>query len=328
MERLALHIEYLLRHHDCVIMPGIGAFIVARYPAYFEVTSQRWYPMRKEIRFNASINNDDGLIANSYSRKYSLSFNQGRQLLDSDLRRMKQLMERDGEVSIGRLGRLDAGDDTFVFSPFRTSSVEDTIIGYVSVPSVKEDNETNPKVDMINEEEGLSRRFDTDRNYYLPINKKGLKIAASLIVVFLAALAIILPSSNPAIEDKASVLPIVEINNNTQKASKTQSEFKSQHAAMAKEPTDAGNKVMLSVSEPDKEKVYYLIVGTFKTAEEADKYISYNKDKGYELEMVGTRTLQRVSAKSSTNRQQLLDLLNSSEFKSIFSEAWIWTRQQ
>lgn len=317
-------------------MPGIGAFIVARYPAYFDNAARRWYPMRKEIRFNASINNDDGLLANSYSRKYSLSFNQGRQLLDSDLRAMKELLEREGEVSIGRLGSLGAGDDTFVFSPFRKSTAENTNIGYIIVPAIREEFKTDRNQDMNEEDKEMTKRFDTDRNYYLPINKKGLKIAASLIVVFLAALAIILPTPNHVMEDKASVVPIVEIrrNNATEEvsgstSSASEDEMKQEEVTLVADNADALDVPEVSeVSDCENATEYYLIVGTFRTAGEAEKFISYNKGKGYDLQTVGTKTLQRVSAKSSTDRQQLVDLLNSPEFKIRFSEAWIWTRQQ
>ena len=45
MERLSIHIEYLLLRHDCVVVPGFGAFINARSEARVDSESGQVYPM-------------------------------------------------------------------------------------------------------------------------------------------------------------------------------------------------------------------------------------------------------------------------------------------
>lgn len=320
-------------------MPGVGAFIMARYPAYFDDSEKIWHPMRKEVRFNASINNDDGLIANSYARKYSLTFIQARQLLDNDIRQLTESLDRDGEVAIGRIGTLSVTDHTIQFLPSKQSSGLYEAQWYIPVPSrISQATADLSKDEDTNEILYVNKNFDTDKNYYLPINKKALKVAASLIIVFLASLAIAFPSSNQIKEDKASMIPMVDINHKSikQEAEKQKIKKESEKAeeAIVKDncpSSDEVSTVSPLIEETFKSSAamptYYLIVGTFKSSDEAQKYISYNNDKGYELESVGSRTLHRVSAKASFDKHELLQLLNSSEFKSKFKEAWIWSRQ-
>lgn len=39
METLGIHIEYLLQRHECVILPGIGAFIVSNDAARIDMAT-------------------------------------------------------------------------------------------------------------------------------------------------------------------------------------------------------------------------------------------------------------------------------------------------
>ena len=67
------HIEYLLRNHDCVIVPGWGAFIAQYQPASFTEDGQMLPPSRL-IGFNASISHQDGLLASSVMRREKISY--------------------------------------------------------------------------------------------------------------------------------------------------------------------------------------------------------------------------------------------------------------
>lgn len=78
MERLSIHIEYLLLRHDCVVVPGFGAFINARSEARVDSESGQVYPMMREVRFNSALVHDDGLLAGSFARKYRVPFAEGR----------------------------------------------------------------------------------------------------------------------------------------------------------------------------------------------------------------------------------------------------------
>ncbi len=50
--------------------------------------------------------------------------------------------------------------------------------------------------------------------------------------------------------------------------------------------------------------IHYLVVGTFATEEEADRFIAMRQDCGYELESVGGKRLWRVSAVKDSDRKK------------------------
>ena len=66
------HIEYLMTRHDCVAIPGWGAFIanynIARYDEEREVME---HPCRT-LGFNAGVDHNDGLLVNSIMRSASV----------------------------------------------------------------------------------------------------------------------------------------------------------------------------------------------------------------------------------------------------------------
>ncbi|MDE6547663.1 MAG: SPOR domain-containing protein, partial [Muribaculaceae bacterium] len=47
MDILPLHIEYLLTRHDCVIVPGIGAFIATETEAFIDLENGVIRPRRR-----------------------------------------------------------------------------------------------------------------------------------------------------------------------------------------------------------------------------------------------------------------------------------------
>lgn len=313
MEQLALHIEYLLLRHDCVILPGFGAFINARCAAHYNPFTDRWIPMTKEVRFNQAVNHDDGLVANSYARKYSLTFHEARTLLNSDIKELRYLIENDGEVSLGRLGYISAGDEnTIRFSPFQTAEQTNRELGFVSVGTQLNSQEFS---DNANEKRA-ERSLDFDRNYYIPVNKTAAKVAASLLLVFIVAISALMPSSGRMEEDQASVVPVNAL-------------IDSAAMPMVQEPKEVyesqdsvpGNDNLIPENSIKK---YYLIVGTFRSEREAQKYINLNNGEESDLILVPSKTLFRVASASSNDKSELITELNSDSFKSRYTEGWIW----
>lgn len=336
MDQLALHIEYLLRRNDCVILPGVGAFISVHIPARYDKEAATWHPMTQEIRFNQAVNQDDGLLANSYARKYSLPFHEARVLLDSDICSMLTFIEHDGEVSLGRLGVLSRGEgNSFVFSPLYSQVFSGKEVGLIPVcikpqASVIQDSPMSATDEKIEEESDFTpqaRIFDTSKNYYIAINKVFAKVACSLVAICVAALFVILNTDNRIGEDKASVLPVSEIMDTTSSLTESKTQAVQSYVINNDEHNmtcaeDAVNKDPL-VSPTDKKR-FHLIVGTFKTEEEAKKFLTIKSASGAELQIIPSKTLWRVSMDSSDDKSELITRLNTREVSKNFEGAWIF----
>lgn len=324
MEQLALHIEYLLLRHDCVILPGFGAFINARSAARYDSINGRWIPMTREVRFNQAVNHDDGLLTNSYARKYSLPFHEARILLNSDIKELKYLLENDGEVSFGRLGYISIGDEnTIRFSPLQSAEQSSRELGFVSVGTRSKEKESSDKTNYVYSEHAL----DFDRNYYIPVNKTAAKIAASLVVVFMVTLSALLPSSGRMDEDQASVVPVEALIDSASGKKDKKNSFEN----ISKETTSPIFESELSsikdnedLASKDSVKKFYLIVVTFRSESEAKNFIRLSQGEESNLILVPSKTLFRVASASSNDKSELITELNSESFKSRYSEGWIW----
>lgn len=339
MDRLSLHIEYLLTRNDCVILPGIGAFLNAYMPAHFDEESGIWSPMSSEIRFNQAINQDDGLMANSYSRKYSLSFHDARALLDSDIKYLLELAAQDGEVSIGRLGTLKPTENnSWLFSPYISSRNSRKELGLILVSIRKSEKESEIKpyiaenIDMKAEDkmmEHTSRKFDTDRNYYIPVNKVFAKVACSILAVCLISVLVILNTDSRIGEDKASVIPVKEIVDTTASlakitGSKSQTSNPVCNPEISAISDNSESEISKTSADIQSPKQFHLIVGTFSSEKEAQKYVSYIGESNVNLEILPSKTLWRVSIASSDDKTELISKLNSREISGSFEGAWIY----
>lgn len=120
MIRLTEHIAYLLTRHDCVIVPGWGAFIVSRVSARFDEASGCFLAPRREVTFNAAVNANDGLLANSVSRREGLTYVKAVDAIAVEVDALRHQLELDGEVVIPRVGRFVRSESAAspLFEPF------------------------------------------------------------------------------------------------------------------------------------------------------------------------------------------------------------------
>lgn len=62
MQNIQEILTRLLATHNCVVLPGFGAFLAERESAWIHPVTQRFYPPRKRIAFNAQLVMNDGLL--------------------------------------------------------------------------------------------------------------------------------------------------------------------------------------------------------------------------------------------------------------------------
>lgn len=347
VENLTLHIEYLLLRHDCVVVPGVGAFINVRHSARFDATSRSWLPPTREVRFNGVLTHDDGLLTTSYARKHGVTFPEGRELLRRDVTGLTETLRTDGEATIGQLGILHASEGKIRFSPRLAPSDLAGNLGYATAPvphkaatpdhpvatetvriengseataAVRRDSRRFESGDSKTEsqvsESRKRKRFDTRRNYYIGINKMFARVTACCLIVIAMVATTLLPVSDCKREDQAAVVPVEQIirtaSERVAAASETVSETARTEQAAAPAPDNADSAL------------FHAVVATFRTPVEAQTFVEANSGSGYRLHVVSSRTRSRVAAYSSDNRDELQRLIATPEFRARFSQAWIW----
>lgn len=353
MEELSLHIEYLLLWHDCVIVPGVGAFIAGRRGAQIDHAAGKILPPCREIAFNREVMTDDGLLAHSVARRESLTFEEGRLKMQAAIAEIKEHLLNEREVTLGHVGTLLIGSEgTIEFHPFRRAEAGAAAVGMyeasmvykpvahtaASAATEQDDNEsatTEVDVDAIKADAVAAQESDEDIQtstetsnrkaspyYIIKIRKTYAHIAACMVLLAVLAVSLIIPSPE-RITDKtfASVVPVNAIDKTqVEKAEKPKSEIAEVQIAK-EEPTET--PLETAFTENDALLPYYLIVATFRSRQEAEDFIE-DAPYGDQLTCVEGRKLYRVALAGSDNKETLQAQLNNSSFKNKYPGGWIW----
>lgn len=110
MISLARHIELLLLEHDCVIVPGLGGFIVNYADAtYCGKGENIFLPPYRTIGFNQQLQVNDGLLIQSYMSIYDTSYPFANLQLEQDLEKILHELDIKGTYELENLGMLKKG---------------------------------------------------------------------------------------------------------------------------------------------------------------------------------------------------------------------------
>jgi hypothetical protein len=119
------HISRLISRHDCVIVPGFGAFLAQRLPAYYNADDKLYLPPRRTLVFTPHVTMDDALLSTAYMEDYGISHNQATILMQDDVRKLKNELSRKGKVYLGDLGVLSMNIDGVVSFDASENGVDD-----------------------------------------------------------------------------------------------------------------------------------------------------------------------------------------------------------
>lgn len=129
------HIQYLICRHDCVVVPGLGAFVSQYVPAQISSDGLMLLPPSRMLVFNNVISHDDGLLAGSVARRDGISYESARAEVARDVEMLLNRIDMEGYVEIPRVGRLSrSGSSALVFAPVTENSIPNII--YQSLPAV------------------------------------------------------------------------------------------------------------------------------------------------------------------------------------------------
>lgn len=117
MDRLVSHIEFLLHHYNCVIIPDFGGFVVNAVHSR-EGEGGAILPPACELVFNRDLTYNDGLMAQSYMKTYRLNFDSATLEIQNGVRDLKHRLYDYREVKLGPLGSFTMHEDKrIVYTP-------------------------------------------------------------------------------------------------------------------------------------------------------------------------------------------------------------------
>lgn len=117
MKNLVSHIEYLLHTHNCVIIPGLGGFVLNPLAASRKGIAE-FSPSGYDLVFNRDLTHNDGLLSESYMKTYGHSFEKATLQIEKAADELRRELSQKGRVEMGKLGAFVMHDERrFIYSP-------------------------------------------------------------------------------------------------------------------------------------------------------------------------------------------------------------------
>ena len=111
------YIKDLLYRYECVVLPNLGAFVARNTPSNIDESNNIIYPPSKIISFNASIKENDGLLANHISMCENISHKKAIEKINKKITAYKKTLNQEKELRFKNIGSLSLKDNNYIFSP-------------------------------------------------------------------------------------------------------------------------------------------------------------------------------------------------------------------
>lgn len=317
------YIKRLLREHECVVVPGLGAFIAHYEGAVLSTDEGIITPPRREVGLNPSITHNDGLLAGSVSRREGVSYEAALAMIAGDVAAMRARLEAEGELLIDGVGTLT-----------RPESVGQTP-GFVPLPAGYYNGSYNllqpialPRpVEVDNGVEATQEQHEMSNRIFAP----WVRIAASVVVVAALGTALFtgINETTTRRADTASLIPTHRLTASGMAKSSMApvseaSAVKTATELKIVEPTDAEASVTLPdrvLEVPENAKRFYVIIASLPTYARAQAYVTaHNGKKHMAIVRAGKSRYRICMAISSTFEGAMA---HKRYFNAFYPDSWI-----
>ena len=302
---ISQYIKEILLLNDCVIIPDFGGFVANYKPATIE--NNQFFPPTKEIAFNNKLISNDGLLINYISETEGVDYFNAKQKLDSFVEETMLNLERNRNVYFDGVGYLHYDSrENLQFEP-------------------------QVKQNLLVESYGL-KNFSYEKLYQRQIPKPAIKVEyrEPIPVIFqqrkLKKLVIAIP-----LLIALALIPMKHNNEYISKSDMGMWEALMQSApaipAQAQEQSLVENSANVSLTEAKPFK-FFIIGGSFRSEENANKYINQLQEQGYNGQNLGIfNGLNRVAMEGFATMGEAQKELNSLRSKNPESGVWIHVNQ-
>lgn len=274
---LGLCIANLLRSYSAVGVPGIGVFRIVRIAAPYDTEQATVFPPMSRVELT-DVQTDFFPIVDYLRAQRELDETTALQMIERVVEEVMATVAREGRALLDGVGYLVADGTSFVFKPFDTRTLD---VSPITIPpiSVDEAEETMAAATAVeNEDTAFSRRTYT-----------GWWIAAAAVLLSAATFLAYKAGWFDAEKER-------QFTENSEGPSGVTSPVDSiadsvsvtQLQANAVDSVHVDAAVVAS-KQPKPAITYEIIVGSFATMRQAQKYVAEMKAKGYDLQALDSR---------------------------------------
>lgn len=346
MKCIDRHISYLISRHDCVIVPGWGAFVAQHIPARINRERSCIVPPSRQIGFNPSLNHNDGLLASSIARANGISYDSALETVSEQVASLRTQLQAEGEVSMGHIGNFtDKGNGIVEFQPFATPITSPSYYGLASKTVT-----TIIKTAKAEEARKASRPAHRRSRLSTAIGSTvGIAAAIALLIIGLriSSTSIIVNQKAPSMASVSSITTIIQSKSaNATSLLPTSNEptlylaatndgveladtAKRNHYIAGIRASERLKTIESQATEMPSLKIddsdpYCLIVASLATEEDAELYMSQCGDEN--LRVLPKNGKYRVYAATGTSVSEALAPTKSSTFSKRYPGAWVCRR--
>ncbi len=308
---LTRHIEILLLSNDCVVVPGLGAFLTHYVPARYDDIDGSFIPPMRTVGFNQRIQESDMLLAQSYVEAFDISYPEAVRRVEDDVEALRRQLEEKGQYQMHGIGTLSLNADGNVeFEPTEAGIITPSLYGLGSFQMERLDF-----VQKSTEEHHVNWRT---------VASVGRYVAAAAIAV-VAFLFIPSPTNDgfrqPAHISQSSVIPSV-LPSHINIAAKT--------TKLTVAPKSAATKAAKAKAKPAEAKVveqpkpFTIVLAsriTRKNGKEMVERLQKEGMRGVRLH-IGAANVKVVDGAFAT-RQEAVDSLNKLVQDKRFADSWV-----
>ncbi len=185
MNRTIRHIEFLLSQHECVIVPGLGAFLSHSHSARQDATSGAWLSPSKIYSFNGGLTQSDGLLVGSVARAEKVSHERALMLVADDVADIRRKLTDEHVYTIGRVGVLSLDENNAItFTTAETDSISPLSGWFPQIKIRPYDFVASEKYEHSVDVHGVFKSFG-----------RFMRVAAAVIILVVIGLAVSTPVS-------------------------------------------------------------------------------------------------------------------------------------
>ena len=284
---ISKHIIELLHKHDCVIIPGFGAFLTKSIPASHD--NNIFSPPKKSVTFNGMLKENDGLLANEISAKENISYNASLKQIKKEVKALLSSLKSD-KVEIDTIGVFQLNTEKKIqFQPNKDANFDSNSYGLESFTR-------NP------------RKIDDSKEKIKTLSIPDYAIKYAAILILLIGISSI---SYISFDDYQNGQKILQ---NVQTATFDLGEY-----------SKINIPIKRSITPYNSNSIYYsVIAGSFRSMDNANNKLKSLIELGYEASFtsINPKGLHRVAYARLQNRNEAVKLITRIK-KEKGSDAWL-----
>lgn len=326
MQKEFLHLAYLLTKHECVTIPGFGAFVVQPV-SYSGTKISGMFPAPAYcLGFNAGLSHNDGLLVDSIRKEQQISYNEANLYVTRFVEDLSQKLQLQREVFIPGVGTLQIAEGRIIFSPaeFMTCNASNYGLADSYMLSLSELMRTSER---IKEDPVVVRDV-----VWIPLNKRIFRTVTTVAATVLLLLAFSTPLRNYQPEaQSAAVVSLKNAINQVSGLSENKTFRNVSDDAGSEAPETTGEVPEISVPKiikPESVRSYFIVVGSLRDLQSAQSQLKLVREDFSPADIIGNGERYRIYVEKFSDKEEAETYLEN--FRNMYpnyKNAWLLSQK-